>query len=302
MHDNKTIENILATIGAVLWTIQGLPQIYKSYRTKSTQGISPHLMIIWALSAWFYMVYTVTRRLAIPMIVQVHVSLIVFLAAYCQCAYYSYGYSLKRILAIAAVCLIIAAACEAGSIYGLWAAKDLGTEIPMIAYGYMSSIMGVIGMLPQYYEIYIHREVTGLSYSFIVIDITGALFYIISLMFRPKLDISALVIYVLTSGMMIIIIVLALILNPRAVKKRRNAGSNQAVTHENSISDSTEGDPAHTDPAHTVYDNPEEEKPNAKCGVLWGDISSGPSIATDHQKDRNNIPVLEYGPDALEKV
>ena len=45
MKENKSAENALGTLGAVFWTIQILPQIWKSYRTKSTRGLSASLML-----------------------------------------------------------------------------------------------------------------------------------------------------------------------------------------------------------------------------------------------------------------
>jgi len=44
MKENKPVENALATIGAVMWTVQIIPQIFKSYRSKSTLGLSASLM------------------------------------------------------------------------------------------------------------------------------------------------------------------------------------------------------------------------------------------------------------------
>jgi hypothetical protein len=44
MHENKGVENALATIGAVLWMVQIVPQIVKSHRSKSTLGLSAGLM------------------------------------------------------------------------------------------------------------------------------------------------------------------------------------------------------------------------------------------------------------------
>jgi uncharacterized protein with PQ loop repeat len=45
MKENAVADKVLATIGAVLWSIQVIPQIIKSYRTKSTDGLSAKLML-----------------------------------------------------------------------------------------------------------------------------------------------------------------------------------------------------------------------------------------------------------------
>jgi uncharacterized protein with PQ loop repeat len=41
---NHAAENVLATIGAICWTIQIIPQIWKSWREKSTHGLSMGLV------------------------------------------------------------------------------------------------------------------------------------------------------------------------------------------------------------------------------------------------------------------
>ncbi|CAE6484962.1 unnamed protein product [Rhizoctonia solani] len=70
MPVNEAAENILATIGTVLWTAQLVPQVVKSFREKSTEGLSPWLMFIWALSAWFLGVYAIVQNISIPIILQ----------------------------------------------------------------------------------------------------------------------------------------------------------------------------------------------------------------------------------------
>jgi hypothetical protein len=45
MIENEKAETALGTIGAVLWTIQIIPQLVKSYRTKDVEGLSAMLML-----------------------------------------------------------------------------------------------------------------------------------------------------------------------------------------------------------------------------------------------------------------
>ncbi|KEP48195.1 putative integral to membrane protein, partial [Rhizoctonia solani 123E] len=57
---------MLWTLGTVMWMVQLIPQIIKSYREKSTDGLSPWLMFIWALSAPFLGVYMIAQDISIP--------------------------------------------------------------------------------------------------------------------------------------------------------------------------------------------------------------------------------------------
>ncbi|WVQ98729.1 hypothetical protein IAU59_005860 [Kwoniella sp. CBS 9459] len=223
MPDNKTTENILALVGAVLWAIQGIPQVLKTHRAKSTKGLSPYLMLLWMASGLFFCTYVVAQDLAIPAIVQPHISMVIYAASWGQCLYYSSGYSLVKTMLYAGGVLLGGAVFEGASVAGLLAGKRHGTEIPIVAYGYMSTVLAVIGILPQYYEIYKQKEVIGLSIVFVLTNLVGAVFLIAALFMRDELDTAGLATYALTSAMVLGIVILALILNPLAAKRRRLA-------------------------------------------------------------------------------
>lgn len=48
---------------------------------------------------------------------------------------------------------------------------------------------------PQYYEIYLHGEVVGISILFIAIDCLGGVFSVLSLVFKEEFDVIAGVTY-----------------------------------------------------------------------------------------------------------
>ncbi|GBE86623.1 hypothetical protein SCP_0905020 [Sparassis crispa] len=53
MPVNTVAENVLGTIGAICWTVQLVPQIWKSWRTKSTEGLSDWFILMWSIGAVF---------------------------------------------------------------------------------------------------------------------------------------------------------------------------------------------------------------------------------------------------------
>lgn len=220
MKENKSAENVLGTLGAVFWTIQILPQIWKSHRTKSTRGLSASLMFLWAFAALFLGTYIVVQRLSIPLQVQPQIFGVLGAMSWCQCLYYEHGYSKAKAISILVGFCVIFAGFEAGSVYALWAGEDNGTEAPVLFYGYTSSVLLAVALLPQYWEIYRLKEVVGISLSFMAIDILGGVFSFLSLFFRPKLDIAAFVSYALVVILDGVVVVLAWILNPIAKKRR----------------------------------------------------------------------------------
>ena len=50
---------------------------------------------------------------------------------------------------------------------------------------------------PQYYEIYKHKEVIGVSILFMVVDMMGGVFSVLSLVFKTEFDVIAAVTYCL---------------------------------------------------------------------------------------------------------
>lgn len=143
MKENHAAENALATIGAVLWMIQNIPQVIKSYREKSTKGLSASLMLwvhmficyshhlqtgtdqkqkksIWAVGTVIHGAYIVAQNFSIPLQVQPQVFAALATVSWCQCMYYGRGYSLKTVLAIFIVLCCIFAGFEVGSVYALW--------------------------------------------------------------------------------------------------------------------------------------------------------------------------------------
>ncbi|EEB87751.1 hypothetical protein MPER_14777 [Moniliophthora perniciosa FA553] len=72
MTVNPVAENVLGTIGTICWTVQLIPQIWKSFRTKSTDGLSEWLVLLWGISGVFLGTYNVVRNFNIPLIIQPH--------------------------------------------------------------------------------------------------------------------------------------------------------------------------------------------------------------------------------------
>ncbi|KAK4688658.1 hypothetical protein P7C73_g1464, partial [Tremellales sp. Uapishka_1] len=241
LHENAKVETALATIGAVLWSIQIIPQIIKSYRTKDTHGLSGLLMLLWAIASLFLGSYIVAERLSIPLQIQPQIFGFFAGVSWCQCLHYTTGYSALKSCLFFLGYLVIFAGFETGSIYALrvsisvrlgtvcWAdaASPLhqkgvadGTTAPELAYGYIAAALLAGALLPQYFEIYKLKEVRGISLTFMAVDILGGVFSFLSLFFRAKLDVAAFVSYFAVVILDGIVVILAFILNPIAKRRR----------------------------------------------------------------------------------
>ncbi len=69
-HRIPTAADILGTIGTVLWCIQLIPQIWQNWRRKSTEGVPPLMMILWAVCGPPFGVYVIVQNFNIPLQVQ----------------------------------------------------------------------------------------------------------------------------------------------------------------------------------------------------------------------------------------
>jgi len=96
-------------------------------------------------------------------------------------------------------------------------------------------VLIAVGLIPQYIEIWRLGEVIGISLVFMAIDISGAVFSLLSLVFRRKFDAVASVTYICVIVMDGIVVVCAVILNPRS-RRRREAALGASTTTSTSAS------------------------------------------------------------------
>jgi uncharacterized protein with PQ loop repeat len=81
--------NILGTIGTVCWCVQLVPQIWRNYRTKSTEGLPESMMLLWSISGVPFGVYAIAQQFNIPLIVQPQCFCVLCGVGWAQCLIYS---------------------------------------------------------------------------------------------------------------------------------------------------------------------------------------------------------------------
>ncbi|KAH9059075.1 hypothetical protein EDB87DRAFT_1675215 [Lactarius vividus] len=188
MPVNAVAENIFGTMGAILWSVQLIPQLVKSWRTKSTKGLSPLLPLMWSMAALPLGIYVIVQDLNVPLIVQPQLFALFTLLSWIQCMYY--GRARSR----------------------AWRGTSAG-KAGVRFFGILSSVLISLALLPQYYEIYKHGAVIGISLTFMAVDLLGG----------SHFDITAAIAYALVVVMDGLVLVLAVILNPRAKRRARRA-------------------------------------------------------------------------------
>ncbi|KAJ7123192.1 PQ loop repeat-domain-containing protein [Mycena epipterygia] len=218
MPANRVAENVLGTLGTICWTAQLVPQVWKSFREKSTTGLSEWLVLSWAISGGFFGVYAVVQNLNIPLVVQPQLFSLLCLISFGQCQYYGSTRPKYVSFIISVAAIAVLGGFEAGMILAI---RPSLNERAIQFFGIFSSVLLSFGLVTQYYEIYQRREVVGLSITFMTIDCLGGVFSDLSLAFKPSFDTIAAITYSLVVVMDGVVILAAIVLNPRARKRRQ---------------------------------------------------------------------------------
>ncbi|KAJ7983031.1 PQ loop repeat-domain-containing protein [Mycena polygramma] len=222
MPTNRVAENVLGTLGTICWTAQLVPQVWKSYREKSTQGLSEWLVLCWGVSGGFFGVYAIIQNLNIPLIVQPQLFGLLCLISWGQCQYYSSTRPKYASFIVSVAAILILGGFEAGMVFAI---RPSMNDRAIQFFGIFSSVLLSLGLVTQYYEIYQRREVVGLSITFMTVDFLGGVFSDLSLAFKPKFDAIAAITYTLVIVMDGVVILAAIILNPRARRRRQTEES-----------------------------------------------------------------------------
>ncbi|KAI0358029.1 PQ-loop-domain-containing protein [Trametes cingulata] len=231
MPANAAAENALGTIGTICWTVQLIPQVWKSWRTKSTEGLSEWLVLLWGFSGVTFAVYAIVQNLNIPLILQPHLFGTLSYVSWAQATCQHYGRKRSKAVSVALYLAVmtVSAGLEVGMIFAVQPAYRNGNSRPLQFFGIFSSVLIAVALLPQYWEIYKHKEVVGISIVFMLVDMLGGVFSDLSLAFKEHFDIVASVTYSLVVVMDAIVIVCALVLNPAARRRRKRLAENDVV-------------------------------------------------------------------------
>ncbi|KAJ7367539.1 hypothetical protein DFH08DRAFT_828760 [Mycena albidolilacea] len=235
MPTNRVAENVFGTLGTICWTAQLVPQVWKSYRDKSTQRLSEWLVLSWGISGGFFGVYAVVQNLNLPLIIQPQLSAFLCLISWGQCIYYSSTRSHYISFSMVVAAIVALGGFEVGMVFAI---RPSANDHAIQFFGIFSSVLLALSLGAQYYEIYQRREVVGVSITFMMVDCLGGVFSDLSLVFKPKFDGVAAILYTLVIVMDGVVLLAAIVLNPRA-RKRRQRSEEIVTTNASSLESGT---------------------------------------------------------------
>lgn len=153
------------------------------------------MMMFWAWAGVPLGVYNITSSFNIALRIQPQILSFLSLLTWIQVYYYEKKWSIFHSLLVVVPIACCMAGIELGLILALREGKDRGVNWPLTLMAVLAAVFLACGVLAHYWDIYTHRTVRGISFTFCFIDALGDLTSLISVFFQPKLDVLGIVIY-----------------------------------------------------------------------------------------------------------
>lgn len=199
---NGVAENVLGTIGTVLWCIQLIPQIIRNYRAKDCTGFPPLMMFLWAFSGIPFSIYFFGINGSVPLRVQPQLFTFFSAVSWAQSLYYP-PVQMRRpkLLLFVGGFVVVAVGLEIGLILWLRPLYERDIKWPMLVIGIIASVLLALGLVPPYFELWKRKgRVVGINFIFLIMDSSGALFSLLSVVVG-NMDVLSLVLYAVVLGM-----------------------------------------------------------------------------------------------------
>ncbi|KAL4793200.1 PQ loop repeat-domain-containing protein [Aspergillus venezuelensis] len=223
--DNPVAANVLGTMGAVLWSLQLLPQIWKNYRRHSTKSLSTTFFLAWAIAGVPLGVYNIAESFNVALQVQPNILIFLSLVTWSQCKYYGDKWTLNRVGFVATGIAAVLGGIEVGLVYGIRTANDRGQEWAAILMASLAAALLAGGVLRHYLDMFRTTSDAGLSLRFAILDASGDVVSLLSVGFQPTIDVLGVVVYATELGVWIGLMVIVLYF--RLVKGRWGIGGDR---------------------------------------------------------------------------
>jgi len=203
MASESVVANVLGTIGTVCWCIQMIPQIIQNYRKKNCEGLQPLMLFLWTASGVPFSIFFVARDASIPIQIQPQCFTFLCLVTWAQTLHYPpVSQSKKKTVLYVGGFILAATALEVGFIVPLKKVTAQGTMWPTLIFGIIASVLLAIGLLPPYFELAKRKGcVVGISFIFLTLDFSGALFSALSVACSKEVDVLGIVLYCIVGFM-----------------------------------------------------------------------------------------------------
>ena len=217
---NSVASFVLGIFSILFYSVVYYPQFYVIYKTKKADGISIWMLLIWGQADFLSLVGTVILNLELTLIL---IGWYHALVGFLMTIYTLYYETENKLIKYVAVGLYytsnisICAYLTGSMLYNY----DAGTVV-----GWISSVLYIIGRLPQLYMNYTRKSTEGLSVLMYVFTILGNVFYLLSVLAYSteqeyiNTNMPWIVMIVITVGMDIVIIMQSVHYKKKNYKKK----------------------------------------------------------------------------------
>ena len=139
------------------------------------------MFALWVIAGGLFGPYSLITGLNIPVQVQPQAWTLLCLIILAQIQYYDHGWSAWFSVFVMFLVGLVTAGVEVGIYFGLYLhPKEWATNLV----GGMAAFFTLAALIPPYPDIWRHKRVRGISFTFLAIDMTGAVFSILSMVWQ----------------------------------------------------------------------------------------------------------------------
>ncbi|KAF2007494.1 PQ loop repeat protein-like protein [Amniculicola lignicola CBS 123094] len=181
--------NILGTIGTICWCVQLFPQIWRNWRTKTTEGLPATMMWLWCASGVPFGIYAISQNFNIPIQIQPQCFCLLCGITWGQCLVYGRKWRPWTVVLLLTAMFSVFAGIQVGLIFAIRPAYNRGVEWPVLLVGIIAFLTMLSGYLPIPFELIKRRgRVVGIDFIFLTIDWFGAFFSLMALVAQTEFD------------------------------------------------------------------------------------------------------------------
>lgn len=170
-------------------------------------------------------VYNIADDYNIALQVQPNILIFLSLFTWAQCQYYGKKRALKSVVLFSVAIGTTLGGIEAGLVFALRVANERGQKWAATLMAIVAAVLLAGGVLRHYFDMWKTRSDAGLSLKFALLDASGDVASLLSVIFQPSLSVLGLVIYgselVIWIGLIVIVAYFRTFSRPNS----RNVGS-----------------------------------------------------------------------------
>ncbi|RKP29169.1 PQ-loop-domain-containing protein [Metschnikowia bicuspidata] len=195
-------DNVLGTIGTILFCIQLVPQIIRNYRVKECTGIPPLMMFLWSASGIPFSIYFFGINASVALKVQPILFTFFCIVGWTQTLFYPpVQMPIKKIKVLVGLFVLLAVDAQVGFILWLHPLYARGVHWPMLMIAIIASVLLILGLIPPYFKLAKRKgRVVGINFIFLSMDASGALFSLLSVV-MGNMDTMSLIMYLIILAM-----------------------------------------------------------------------------------------------------